>query len=160
MNQPSSRVDPATFATGVPGLTFRAYAAEADLPGIAAANQAARDGANRLWPVTESWLAGFLERFGASDPERDLIVVERDGRIVGYARVSWRDEADGARVVYNQCILRPEDRGHGIGSAMLAWAEARMDALAREIPGRAPDRRATFSWSDDPGAVGLLRDLG
>jgi mycothiol synthase len=156
----SNRSHAAAFASRVPGLTLRAYAPYLDLTGIAGANQAARDGANRMWPVTEAWMAAFLERFGSSDPDRDMVVAERDGRIIGYARVAWRDEADGARVVYSQCIVRPEDRGHGIGTAMLAWTEARMEALAREIPGRGPDYRATFSWGDDPGAARLLRDHG
>jgi mycothiol synthase len=101
-----------------------------------------------------------VERFGTSDPARDLLIVERRDAIVGFARVSWRDQADGARVATSQCVLRPEARGHGIGSAMLAWVEHRLDAFATEIPDRRPDYRTTFTWSDDPAAAVLLQRRG
>lgn len=149
----SSPVDMASLPAGV---VFRPHAGPADYPGMTAVVRATRVSAGRLWPATESWLASSLERHGTSDAKRDLIVVERDGRIAGYARVWWRDQTDGARVVTSQCVLDPAERRRGIGTAMLGWAEARMESIYAALTDRPPDHRTTFTWSDDPGGAALL----
>jgi GNAT superfamily N-acetyltransferase len=138
------------------GLVVRPLAGPADFPGLTAVVQATRDSAGRLWPATEAWLASSLERYGTSDAERDLIVVELEGRIVGYARVWWRDQTDGTRVVMSQCFLEPAARGRGIGAAMLAWAEGRMESMHAALGDRPADRRITYTWSDDRGGALLL----
>jgi len=148
------------IAADIPGVVFRRLRAPDDYDGMAEANQATRDSAGRPWPVSSEWLAGFFERFGTSDLERDVLVVERDTRVIGYARVSWRDQVDGARVVTSQCILRPEERGRGIGGAMLEWVEARMTELAGELHDGPPTYRNTSTWGDDPGGAALLAANG
>ena len=148
-------------ATTLPaGVVFRHLAGSVDFPAMTAVVQATRDSAGRLWPATESWLASSLERYGTSDAERDLIVVEHEGRIVGYARVWWRDQTDGSRVVTSQCVLDPAARRRGIGTAMLAWAEERMESIHAALPDRPPDHRMTYTWSDDRGGALLLTRNG
>ncbi|HET7181473.1 MAG TPA: GNAT family N-acetyltransferase [Candidatus Limnocylindrales bacterium] len=57
-------------------------------------------------------------------PDRDLQGVELDGRLVGLARHSWRDRP---AVVSHRVELwvHPAHRRRGLGSRLLAWAEAR-----------------------------------
>ena len=161
MTEPMTDTTPRAGVRALPaGVRFRRLAGPADHPGLTAANQATRDSAGRLWPATESWVASSLDRYGTSDLDRDVLVVESDGGIAGYARVSWRDQTDGARVVTSQCVLHPAERGRGIGSAMLAWAETRIEAIHAALTDQPPDYATTFTWSDDPGAARLLTQNG
>ena len=50
---------------------------------------------------------------------------------VGYSRVRWDDESDG-RVYKFVCFLDPAYGGRGIGSALLAWNEARLREIAAD----------------------------
>ena len=62
------------------------------------------------------------------------MIVELDGRIVGYARVEWSDQNDGSRTFDQICIVDPIVRGRGIGSALLAWGEERAREIAAQHP--------------------------
>lgn len=105
---------------------FIRRATRADIPAIAALLAddfigAAREGA----PLTE-YEAGFdaVE----ADPNQLLAVAESGGAVVGTMQISfipglsrggkWRGHVEAVRVT-------SERRGHGIGEAMMAWAEAR-----------------------------------
>jgi len=68
------------------------------------------------------------------DLERDTrIVLNEDGELVGYAEV-WDVDEPHVRI-HGWGRVHPDHRGRGIGSALLAWEEAR----AREAIGRAPE---------------------
>jgi ribosomal protein S18 acetylase RimI-like enzyme len=144
----------------LPNVLFRTLRTPDDYPGMAEANQATRHSAGRPWPVSAAWLQSFFERFGTCDLARDVLAVERAGRIAGYTRVSWRDQVDGDRVVTSLFVLDPAERDRGIEQALLAWAEERMEALATELPDRPPTYRNTFTWADDVGFEALLAANG
>ena len=127
---------------------------------MAAANQAGRDQAGILELITTESMARTYEHLVNCDPAKDILVVERDGAIVGYARVEWRDQVDGTRGFTSVCLLRPEDRGLGIGGAMLGWAEARMAAVAAGLPADRPSKMRTWTWDADEGASALLAKRG
>ena len=82
------------------------------------------------------------------DPKDDTLVVERDGRIVGYARTEWRDLVDGTRAFRSIVMLEPAQDGTGVTAAMLGWAEDRLAELGRtaapEDP--RPGRMTAFSF--------------
>jgi len=144
----------------VPGLRFRRFRGAADLPGMAAAIQAANDQAGSLEVVSTDDMARSYAHLVNCDPERDILIVERNGTIVGYARVEWRDLVDGSRGFTSLCNLRPTDRRVGVGSAMLGWAEARMAAMAAGLPADRPMKMRTWTWDADEGAGVLLRSRG
>ena len=144
----------------VPGLRFRRYRGPADLPGMAAANQVGLDEAGSLEVISNEDMARSYAHLVNCDPERDILIVERDGTIAGYARVEWRDQFDGSRGFTSMCPLRPEDRRLGIGRAMLGWAEGRMAATAATAPTDRPTKMRTWSWDADEGAGILLRAHG
>ncbi len=144
----------------IAGLHFRRFRGAADYPGMAAANQAGRDHAGILEVVTTEGLARSYEHLVNCDPARDILVVERDRGIVGYARVEWRDQTDGSRGFIALSLLRPADRGVGIEGAMLGWAEERMTATAATLP---PDRELkmrVWTLDADEGAAALLQRRG
>jgi mycothiol synthase len=152
-------------APAIPGLRFRHWAGESDLPGMFRANAAARTADGELEPVDLAELTNRYRHLERSDLATDLLVVELDGEIVGYARVEWNDSNDGERWYDATGILHPRARRRGIGSAMLAWSEARRREVRAEHlrAGTAPDVatfRTTFVFDGDAGGHALLRGAG
>jgi mycothiol synthase len=144
----------------IEGLYFRRFRGPVDYPGMAAANQAARDHAGLLELITSEGMARTYEHLVNCDPAKDILVVERDGAIVGYARVEWRDQTDGSRGFTAIGLLRPADRGVGIGGAMLGWAEERMAATAAGLPADRDAKMRAWTWDADEGAAALLEERG
>ena len=156
----TERVD-VPAAPAIPGLVFRRFRGPSDYPGMIESNMAARDAYGVEGTVTVEGMANNYAHLTNSDVERDLVIVELDGRIVGYTRVQWDDQQDGSRAYHAICLLRPELRGRGIGRAMLAWDEIRIREIAAT---HADDGRPRWfqasSWDADDRAVALLRRAG
>jgi mycothiol synthase len=117
----------------IPGLRFRHFRGlDADIPGmrdvVAAANLA--DGEPE--PVTLDGMRAHYAHLERSDPATDVLVVELDERVIGYARVEWGDTNDGERYYEAICEVHPRVRRRGIGRAMLAWTERRRREIAAE----------------------------
>ena len=145
----------------VPGLVFRHFRGPADFPGMVESNMAARDAYGIEDTVTVAGMTSNYAHLTNSALEDDLLIVELDGRIVGYSRVQWDDQTDGSRAYVAICLLRPELRGRGIGRAMLAWGEARIREIAATHP---PDGRPrwyqAWGWDRDDRQAALLRRSG
>ena len=77
------------------------------------------------------------------DPAADLTIAESDGRPAGLARTSWR-EREGAIIHVIQIWVHPDQQHRGIGSQLLAWAEARARAVAATHAGRKPELEHRF----------------
>ncbi|HUP54380.1 MAG TPA: GNAT family N-acetyltransferase, partial [Methylomirabilota bacterium] len=97
-----------------------------------------------------------------SDLDQDALIVERDGAIVGYARVEWRERIAGTRGFASICALRPSERRQGIGRAMLGWCEDRLAAKAAALAdrGAVPGVMQAFAYGNDTGAIALLEATG
>jgi GNAT superfamily N-acetyltransferase len=146
--------------SGVPGVRFRGLRKPDDYPGMAAANQATRESAGRASAITTASLALAFDHFVNFDPGRDLLIVERAERIIGYARVSRRDRVDGRRSFVSICILRPEERGQGIGQVMLDWVDGRIATIAAGLPDHRPSDLDAYTWGDDVQGAALLTRNG
>ncbi len=144
----------------VPGLRFRRFAGPTDFAGMAAANLAARIGAGVEEMITAGQVANDYANLTNCDLDRDLVVIELDGAIVGYVRVEWLDQNDGSRSYDRVCILRPELRGQGIGRAMLRWAETRIGEIAAGHDTEQPRFFGAESWDADTHGERLLRRNG
>ena len=70
-------------------------------------------------------------------PDRDLVALEVAGRLVGLARHSWRDRP---AVIHHriEVYVHPDLRRRGLGTKLLAWAEARAREAAMEPHGLDP----------------------
>jgi GNAT superfamily N-acetyltransferase len=159
MNQPSAAtMTPIDVPDrpDVPGLVLRHYRGLADIPAMAAANQAARSSAGALEVVTPESMANQYSHFVHCDPERDILVAEIDGRTVGYARAEWRDQIDGSREFESYCLLVPEASGRGIGTAMLGWTQSRLRDMAARVPADRPSRLGAWTWDSDAAATSRL----
>jgi len=145
---------------GVPGLAVRGFRDAGDFPGMVAALNAAcaADGIERVEDPDQ--MARSYTRLDNSDIDTDVTIVERDGEIVAYARVVWWEQHDGARRYLPFCFIRPEARGIGIGTALLAHNEARLREVAAGHP---TDRERTldvFCSDTEDAAHELYRRFG
>ena len=144
----------------IPGLRFRRFAGPADYPGMAGVNMASKADASVDELVTVESLANEYNHLSNSDRDRDVLIVELDGRIVAYTRVEWSDLNGGGRTYDQGCIVDPSVRGRGIGGALLAWGESRARTIAADHPDE-PDRwHGAGTWDGDVRAIRLLRRHG
>ena len=119
----------------VAGVRFRGYRGEIDFPGLVAAYNGARmaDGVSGIDTLEE--FTNQYRHLTNCDLDRDLLIVEIDRGIVGYARVTWWvEEATSDRVLVAVFWLLPEARGSGVAERMLGWAEERLAEIAAEHP--------------------------
>jgi mycothiol synthase len=110
--------------------------------------------------VTEASIARQYANLVNSDIDDDLLIVESDGTVIGYARVEWRDAIDGPRYLQTVCLLDPAHRRQGIGGAMLAWQERRLRAIDASLPADRPSVMRAWSWDHDAGAAALFERAG
>lgn len=138
-----SRPDDAT-------IRFRHYRGTPDLAGMAAANQAMRDADGILDTTSADDMAIQYANLTNCDVDQDLVIVERidePPRIVGYARVEWRDLTDGTRAFQSLVIMAPEARTPAMARALLGWAEGRTLDNARQRPDRDRVAARMQTWS-------------
>lgn len=114
----------------LPGFEFRHFQGDSDFPRILAVYLAA----NRADEVERSdTVEGITEKYANlhnSDPATDMVMVERDGRMVAYTRVMWWQEHDGPRRYVSGCFIDPAVRGFGLGQTLLEWGAERLAAIA------------------------------
>jgi mycothiol synthase len=151
--------------TTIPGLAFRHWTGQADMPAMFAVSSTARAADGEVEPITLEAMTVRYRHLVNCDLDEDLIIAELDRRVVGYARVEWADSNDGERWYESTCLLVPEARRRGIGTAMLAWTEARRRTIHAEHVSRGespdvPTFLTTFVFDGDAGAHALLRSAG
>ena len=157
---------PLPSVAGMPGLRFRHFrGVDADIPGMGAANQAARSAAGELQPIDLDDMRTNYRHLTNCDPDRDICVLESDGVIGGYSRVYWEDLDEGIRLYLGLSLVRPELRGPEVDGALLGWSEARRRGIAAEhrLTGDGAGRPAILgadSFDDDRAAIDLLERSG
>jgi mycothiol synthase len=153
-------------APAIPGLECRHARIPDDLPGLVAVHEGSAqvDDVDPLSsmegiPTLDELHARFTPS-SAFDPTMDALIAERDGRIIGYSRVTWWRERDGVWLYLTTGRLLPGWRGRGIGTAMLRWAESRAEALAATHPTNGKAMLGANASSTEIDATTLLRDAG
>src|SRR5690606_39732800 len=134
-------------APDIPGLTFRHFRGEVDYPAMVAVIQDSKDADGNEHVETVEEIARYYAHLKNCDPYRDMIFAEMNGKVIGYGRVWWAQEANGEKPYIYRLIgwVLPEWRGRGIGTAMRRWQEARL----REVGPRQGrgDARLHESWA-------------
>jgi GNAT superfamily N-acetyltransferase len=159
---------PAPILPILPGalddLRVRPYRGPEDHPGL-----------SDLWAET-AHAAGSDERtsvgsldawFGQPrnmDPRTDMVLVEdATGRPVAVALVRWVDRnTTGERSFETSCDVRLAHRRRGIGAALLAWQEARIDEISVAMTdlGDRPTLLAAYVMDADIGGRALVERAG
>jgi mycothiol synthase len=147
-------------APTIPGLVFRHWRGFEELPAMAAVNQRARDDAGVEERLSLENMTATYSNVVNCDLARDLLIAERDGRTVGYARVEWRDLTNGRRQFVSFGIVDPAERGRGIGQAMLTWSEGRLAEIAATVDDDRPGEMASYTLGNDVHGASLLEENG
>lgn len=121
-------MDAATLA--IPGLRFRRFGGESDLPSMVRVCNACHDADGVDEVVTLEGMSVDYANLTNCDPYRDALLAEVDGRLVAYARVEWEDENNGGRTYTSFGFVDPAWRGRGLGRAMLRANEQRLREIA------------------------------
>jgi mycothiol synthase len=147
-------------APTVPGLRFRRYRGEADLPAMHRVHDASGL-ANGLEEVTtvEQFALNYRTLVNC-DPARDMVLAEIDGELVAYARVFWQDLVEGGRAYENFGFVHPDWRRRGLGSTMHRHNEQRIREIAAGHAGVSPQWFASEAQHLDDGARMLLERDG
>jgi mycothiol synthase len=134
-------------APDIPGLRFRKWRGEADIPAMVKVLNVVDpyDGSDRVTTVEALWRN--YSNLRNSDAANDLVMVEVDGELIGYKRVMWWQELDGARIYQHFGFLHPEWRGKGLGTALVRHSEVRLREIAAGHPETGP--RWLDSWARD-----------
>lgn len=144
----------------VPGVSFRRYRGEEDLPAmlavLSAANEA--DGVEEVETLEQMTLN--YRNLHNCDPLHDILLAEVDGELVAYARVFWQDLLEGGRLYECFGFVHPSWRRRGIGGALLKADEARLREIAAGHPEAEPKFLASESSDGNPGNEAMLRGAG
>ena len=160
----SSRPFPTPIAPPpIPGLVIRHLSAPDDYAGMndAANDSRLADGVDFITPL-DAFIRHY-EHLHHCDPDRDLLIVEIAGRIVGYGRTFWETEevADGqVRVHETFCFLRRDWRRKGLGRPMLAALLARVDEISAGLPAAPRVEVEVVDPTSDGAIEALVRPFG
>lgn len=143
-------------APDIPELIFRGFEGPEDYPRMVAVILACRDEdqIERVDSVED--VERNYKHLVNSDPYQDMLFAEIEGRVVGYGRVSWRVEGDGAQIYQHFGFLLPEWRRKGLGSAMSRYFQARLKRIASENPSGALQMFEAFAADTEKSATALL----
>jgi mycothiol synthase len=147
-------------APSIDGLSFRLFRDEADYASVVDLMNAssAADGVDDF--VTVEWAKNYLGHTTDFDPCRDVLFAEIAGEPVALVRVRTRLLDDGTRLYYSMGSVLPQWRRHGLGRAVLHWAEERLREIARTQPDAQARTFRAFAAAQENGAIALLENEG
>jgi mycothiol synthase len=143
-------------APAIPGLRFRNYRGEEDLPAMLRVLMAVHEHDRLEEVLTLDQIKLNYATLVNCDPTRDLVIAEVDGEVVAYARVFWNDLVEGGRSYENFGFVDPTWRRRGIGGAMHRHNEARLREIAAEHPDVSPKLFGSEGVDTDAGNAALL----
>jgi ribosomal protein S18 acetylase RimI-like enzyme len=132
-------------APEIPGLIIRRWRDESDLigwAGVVNGSWSADGVVIRTGPASEG---NEMRNLTGFELERDLLLVERGGEIVGFVRTNVDTEDDGTRRHWTSMMLAPGGRGIGLDDVLVDWAEANHRALAAAEGGTATRRLGVWA---------------
>ena len=98
-------------------------------------------------------------RLAHLDSQNMLIATVKD-QMIAFVRLSWWEEEDGTWLYLHWGLVMPEWRGHGIGTAMVQWAEQRLRELAVGYPTNGKGTFGANASSTETSATELLLHEG
>jgi hypothetical protein len=94
----------------IPGLVFRNFLGDSDFAQIAYVLTASEAADKSERQVSAKDIANAFQHLSNCDPQRDLLIAEVDGAMVGYTRGWWENGENGVRVYAQNGFLVPEWR--------------------------------------------------
>ncbi len=163
MTQPVSSAGDPTLPSpegiGIEGLSFRRFRGPDDYAALATLIGASNKADGIPYAPSADGLRNEYENRADFDPQRDLLLSETDGRLIGFGQAS-RQVRDGIAVYWSFGTVLQQYRRRGLGRAILRANEARDRELATRFDD--PGGRVFASWVGDQerGARELLSSEG
>jgi len=151
-------------APTIPGLRFRMFAGENDLPPMVALNNAvwAAD-KNEYVDTLENARHWFTHLDEKHNPMTDMLMVEVEGvpGFVARAETGWMSNDVGEWLAWQGGYVHPAWRGKGIGRTIQHWLEQRgREILAERAPADAPQFFQAWSGEHTHDKTALLTHAG
>lgn len=146
-------------APPIPGLRFRRLDLDADVDGLVALINDGAIADHVEFALSAEDVRHDLEHKPNFDIDRDLVVVELDGRIVGEIETHI-NVRNGIALHQFDGFVHPDVRGRGIGTALVRWVEHRAREAAAEWPGPEPHELGTWVDSNIVDGLVLLESEG
>jgi mycothiol synthase len=147
-------------APPVPGLTFRRYRGEGDIPLFKAMWDGCKDADQVWWSYTLEDFELEFRHLVNCDPERDIILAEVNGQVVGYSKMQAMEELDGTITYRHHEFVLPRWRGTGIRRAILHYFDRRARRLSEERGGDGLRMLTTWVIEHDESRIELLAEEG
>ena len=158
--QPTAQIQPLENVPELPGFTFRGFQGPSDFPAMAAVIAAANPVDRFERADTAESLAADYAHLVNSDPYRDMLLAELDGRVVAYNRCWWEQVENGPRIYFHLGFSDPASRGRGLGRAAFGWLEARLRQIAAEQQFEGEKYFQTFVTEPETARLALLEQMG
>ncbi len=140
----------------IAGLRFRGLRRPDDIgAAVTLANLAAEADHVEERETPEEW-ANWLEHDARRDPDRDLLLAEVDGALVGFTIGGWELDNDGGHNYGVWGAVHPAWRRRGLGGALLRWTEARQRQVAGPHPPDVDKRLESWSFTQEASRNALL----
>jgi mycothiol synthase len=148
------------MAPSIPGLWFRTYRDESDLPAIVEVMRAA-DAANGETMVTSiDRVRNHYRNMTRIDPRADVLLGFVGDQLVASSFIEWANTSYGERHFNSLGAVHPDWRRRGIGRSMLERNETRLRAIASELVFEERPLLTTWFQDGDRGAAALARAHG
>src|SRR6476659_7133825 len=134
----------------IAGLRFRPVALDADVDGLVALINACSLADDTEMAFSADEIRHDLVHKAHFDIDRDLVIAELGGRVVGEVEVNVVVR-DGVAVHSFAGWVHPDARRRGIGRSLARWVEQRSREVAATWPGSEPHELG--AWVDSTGAA-------
>ncbi len=121
----------------LPDLRAHPFGGQADIAALAELIGQCHTADGLDYLVTPADIANYQAHLANFDPQRDMVLLEVEGRLMAYARVTWHQQSDGLLVYRLQFAVHPAQRGKGLGRWLLDFFERRAAQLAAHQPPQA-----------------------
>ncbi len=146
-------------APDIPGLVFRRYRGDEDLPLLVKVFEAVAEADGLDWSVTVDLMKVEYDNTPNFDPLRDVVIAEVHGMPIGFTQIKWFEESDGTFAAGHRERLVPEWRGKGIMRAQLAINEVRAAEMAA-AHATGPKRMGTYTAETELHRHRMLEQAG
>lgn len=147
-------------APDIPGLRFRSYAGEADVPDMARVMNAAMEANGNPEYEPEEAIRNDLRHPTSTDPHEDVVLAFVGTELVAVSFLSFEDANEGMRHYQSYCFVHPDWRRRGLGGALMPRNEHRLRQIASGHAQSAPPRLVTWIDGSDVGARALVEEHG
>ncbi len=149
-----------TDMPAVPGLRFRGFQGESDIPHMVAVVNGSREADQGEWLATVEETATDYAHLTNSDPFTDMIFPEVNGEVVGYGRCWWSNQVDGSIAYMFFAHLLPEWRHSGIRRTMVRHLKQRLYQIAASHPAEPEKFFMNWAMQTETDWADLLRAEG